>query len=73
MFKDLKVNLDDYGVFTIAEIRKHQNLTVLCSSVSAETVVLPCGAVAGKGGEMIKVGHYLQYCVPSPSHNKVSS
>lgn len=41
--------------------------------MSAELFVLPCGAVVSKGGDMIKVGHYLQYCVPNPSLNEVSS
>ena len=71
--KDLMVHLNDYGTLTVEELKKTRNLTVLCSSVSMESFVLPCQAVVSKdGSDLINTGDFLQYCVPTPSYNEVS-
>ena len=70
-FKDLTIQLDDYGTVTIEEIKKNQTLSVLCSSVSEKTSVCPCKAVVNTDGDLINVGDFVKYCVPSPSYSEV--
>lgn len=51
--KDLEVHLDDHGAQTIEKVKQAQELTVLCGSVDVQTVVVPCGAVVSKDGDMV--------------------
>ena len=70
-FKDLVVQLGDYGTMTIEEIKKSQDMTVLCSSVGVETSVHLFKAVVNINRDLIHVGDFVKYCVPSPSYTEV--
>ena len=69
-FKDLTIQLGDYGTVTIEEIKKNQTLSVLCSSVSEKTSVCPCKAVVNTG-DLVNVGDFVKHCVPSLSYSEV--
>ena len=65
------MKLGDYGTMTIEEIKRNQNLSVLSSSVGVETSVRLFKAVVNVNGDLIHIGDYIKYCVPSPSYTEV--
>ena len=65
------MELGDYGTTTIEDIKKAQNLSVLSSSVGLETSVRPFKAVVNVNADLIHVGDFIKYCVPSPSYTEV--
>ena len=71
-FKHLTIELGDYGTATIEELKKNQRFSILRSSVSMEASIRHVRQyVVNTKGDLINVGDFVKYCVPSPSYTEV--